>query len=210
MDDEAAVQAFVDSGCDTIIGDLTLVNSDREQLPVVPVRILEGALLVLGCPRLRSLDGLESLEAATSIALSKTDTYDQWGQWTPVGLNDLTDLTALSNVVSVGYSGVDFSDALGGLSIQYAPRLRKLDGLENVTTLGGLSLQSLPALQNLEALDNLERLFFYTIGDCACIGWNDIERLLSGFVLGAPSLASWTPSDDPCVDSDADGSATEP
>jgi hypothetical protein len=211
MDDEDAVQAFVDSDCDTIVGDLTLVNSERERLPVVPLRILEGTLNIVGCPRLTSLDGLESLEAATSIRLNRLFIGYQFGQPVYAGMDSLTDLSALSNLVSVGFEGINIrDDVLGGLVIGFAPGLRSLAGLENLTALGSLSLLSLPSLENLEELDDLTELFFFQLEDCACIERSESDSVF-GRAIGAPSLNRYVPSDEPCVDpEDAEGSATEP
>ena len=212
LDDEAAVQAFIDSGCDTIVGDLTLVNSERERLPVVPVRFLEGTLNIIGCPRLVSLDGLESLVAATSIILTRSETRNDAGESTFVGLDSLTDLSALSNVVRVEQRPEDFRELPGILAIGYAPQLRSLTGLERAAIIGSFTLIELPVLQDLEGLGAVQRLFQSNVRDCPCVEWAEYQSFIERVtLLTNPYDSAFVPSNAECLERDAaEGSSTEP
>jgi len=130
---QAQVDALGAKGCDKVVGNLEIIDSDEiyNLEPLAPIDEIQGALTISGNTALLNLDGLVNVATAASVSVDGN--------------------TILTNV-----DGLRGLRQVGSLSISGNPMLRDVEGLSRlVTVTGDVILDSNPRLQNLAGFNRL-------------------------------------------------------
>lgn len=183
---QAEVDALGATGCDRIVGELSMKNSgDITNLNALTnITSIGEALTIDNLSALIDLDGLDNLTSvgelniATNGALTNLNglaSLTSVGGDLVIGDNAaLTNLDGLANVTSVG----------GNLLIFINDAVTNLDGLTNINSVGGgLTIESNAALANLDGLTNINSVGeFLTISDNVALA--NIDGLTSVTSVG--------------------------
>ena len=156
MNSQAEVDALGETGCDVVLGDLTIQGSTVESLlPLSNLELVNGKLRILNNGALSSLNGLDNLRSVgdrvylNGRSLSSID-----------ALNSLTSVGGVFQMRNTGVAEVDGLQSLvsvgGSLIFEDNSLLEHLDGLINVSQLGGgVELWFNQNLRSVEGLINL-------------------------------------------------------
>jgi hypothetical protein len=123
-------------GCDTVAGDLSIIDSgDIYNLePLAVIDEIQGVLTVSGNTALLNLDGLVNVVMAGSVVVE-------------------------SNTIMTNIDGLGGLRQVGALTVSSNPKLRDIEGLARlVTASGDVTLASNPSLTNLAGLESLVRV----------------------------------------------------
>lgn len=175
LNSQAEVDALGETGCDVILGDLTIQGSTVESLlQLSNLEVVSGKLRILNNPSLSNLAGLDSLRSV--------------GDRVYLNGRSLSDINALNSLTSVGgtfqmrdtavveFNRLESLVSVGGyLIFENNAFLEHLDGLINVSQLGGGVI--LFANQNLSSVEGLSNLPTEISGDVRIYIAPSLEQL---------------------------------
>ena len=133
---QAQVDALGVTGCEIVVGDLEIKDSDEiyNLEPLVPINEIQGDLTISGNTALLNLDGLVNVATAASVSVD-------------------------SNTILTNVDGLRGLRQVGSLSISGNPKLRDVEGLSGLVTVSGdVILDSNPLVQNFVGLSRLIRI----------------------------------------------------
>lgn len=139
--------------CGWIVGDLQVIGYEGTSLPLPHLVKVTGVFIISGANELTNLDGLASLEHASSLYLDH--------------MPALVDIRGLSNLREVPWD----------LSLDALPSLTSLHGLEGIRRADIVSFYQLN-ITSFEGLENLERVE-YELGFSAMAALTSTEALRS-------------------------------
>ena len=146
------------TGCDTVTGDLSVLDSPEiyNLEPLVVIDRVQGALTVSGNTALLNLDGLVNVEEAGSVLVESNTiltNVDGLG-----GLREVGDLTISSNPQLRDIEGLaSLVVASGDVTLEGNPLIESVAGLESLRRIGGaLLIEANDALVQIDALSNLK------------------------------------------------------
>jgi hypothetical protein len=206
---EADAQQY--SACNVVIGDLKVQASALENMSAFSnLRRVQGALQLVDNPRLRSLAGLEQLEAVGELSISGSPVLEDLDGLARLGkarevvlksCRSLSDLTALGklgelNELVIERTGVFTVAGLEGLSwvreltIARNPKLISVAALNQLKAAGSIHIESNPRLAAqpglFPALRRVENVVVK--GNRGLSPW-EVKRLKAKrSTLGGPSL----------------------
>ena len=168
LSDSAAVAAFAASGCDHVVGNVLLANSAVAELPRVPVRRVEGLVVIEGASNLQSLAGLESLSSADAVLVGAGLDWDGTSETEApnLELRSLEGLQALQSATLV---------VVGN------PSMVTLDGLDSLRFANSVFVISNSRLADVSALEGVEiggEEASLVIADNDCLDQTLAERVL--------------------------------
>ena len=165
------------SGCDTVTGDLSVLDSTEiynlEALAVIDD--IQGVVTISRNTALLNLDGLVNVANAGAIVVEGNEimtNVDGLG-----GLRQVGDLTISTNPELRDIEGLaSLMTVSGSLTIESNPLIQNLTGLESLTRIAGaLSIEDNDALQDIDSLSNLK-----LVGTAITIKGNDALTSIEG------------------------------